>query len=93
MTDKDDNVCIYWASYQGFRCHIAFAKEAYQRWVTLPMTDARFTFQDACKHDRWRLAADGVLSFCGETDEGGGQKGFAIVDFEINRLVEKARTL
>ena len=19
--DKDDNVCLYWASHQGFRCH------------------------------------------------------------------------
>ena len=91
VADSRDNVCMYWASHQGFVCHIAFADEAYQHWATLQMTDERYTFSDACKHDRWRLAKEGVLSFCAETEPAEFKKGFTILDFDLDRLVEKAR--
>jgi len=93
VMDKDDNVCLYWASHQGFRCHVAFAEDDYQQWATLSLTDSTFNFTDACKHDRWLLEKEGILSFCGETEEADEKKGYAILDFELNNLMQQARGL
>lgn len=81
--DKEDTVIIYWASNQGFRCHVASADDKWQSWKTLNLTGPEFTSNDACKHDRRLLMSKGILSFTADPNGRKEGRGYAIVDFDL----------
>ncbi len=84
-------VVVYWATSRGFRCHVAFAEDRWERWATFLMTGPEFTAPDACKHDRRLLRERGVLSFACDPNGGQDGRGFAVLDFSVERLVTAAR--
>ena len=88
VADADNNIAIYWATGQGYRCSVGFAKDGYQTRSTVAMTGADFKSTDASKHDRRWLKQKGMLSFTAEPS--GTGCALAIVDFKLDRLVEEA---
>ncbi len=90
VTDADDTVFIYWPSPQGFRCHVAFARDQWQRWAAFCITGPEYTSHDACKHDRRRLREEGILSFTADANGQKGGCGYAFLDFDLGRLAAEA---
>ncbi len=86
VVDREDNVFIYHATGQGYRCHTARAADDYGKWTTLALTGTEFGATDAGKHDRRLLRDRGILSFTAEPVVKEGQTAFAIVDFNEQHL-------
>lgn len=82
---------MYWPTPGGFRCHVALAEDQWARWATFLMTGPEFTATDACKHDRRLLRDQGLLSFACDPNGTREGRGFAILDFDVSRLVAAAR--
>jgi len=83
----DDTLYFYYADRQhgGFRCLEARADDRWQTWRSypLPLSDVtgkdalpEVTGKDASKHDRYRWAEEGILSFTAQF----GRQGFGTVD-------------
>lgn len=89
VTDAENNVIIYHATEQGYRCHTARASESYAEWSSFAMTGTEFGATDAGKHDRRLLLDRGILSFTAEPTIVDGQTAFAILDFEMGNLSDK----
>jgi hypothetical protein len=89
--DEEDYAYVYWPAPGGFLCHAASRADGWRTWGTFPLTDARFTTNDASKHDRRLLGAEGVLSFAADPKVADGGEGYAILDFDIGRLRAAAR--
>ena len=84
--DRADTVIICWATDHGFYCHVANASDKWKDTKLLRMTGPEFTSNDACKHDRRLLMDKGILSFTAYHKGGTKDKGYAIVDFDINKF-------
>ena len=84
ITDKANNVILYYATAQGYRCHVAQASDGYKNWEHFAMTGTEFGQTDAGKHDRRLLRDRGVLSFTAEPGVKEGQTAFAVVDFDTS---------
>jgi hypothetical protein len=86
----DDTMIIYFATNEGFQAHVARAADRWSRWKTLHLTGPEFTCDDTTKPDRRLLRDRNLLSFTADPHGGQPSRGFAIIDFRIERLIEAA---
>lgn len=90
VATPDDSLILYFASRDGFLAHIARAEDHWIHWTTVRLTGPELTANDATKPDRRLLQRRGVLSFT--VDARGQQpgRGFGVVDFTVDHLLEAA---
>jgi hypothetical protein len=80
----DNTLYVYWGTGGGFICNIAEAKDGWNKWKTVYMTEPGFFTGDTTKHDKRLLQEKGILSFT--ADPPGKDRGFAILDFELKKI-------
>ncbi len=83
----DDTIVIYFLTGEGFMCHVARAEDRWRQWQTFRLTGPEFGGLDASKPDRRRLAEDNVLSFTADPRAQKPGRGFALLDFDMERIV------
>ncbi len=78
--DREDNLCFFYPTDDGFRCFTSQARDAWRRWSgPRPMTGPEITGRDASKHDRRRWSQEGILSFTAKVKP----TGFGILDLRL----------
>lgn len=86
----DDTIIIYFSTNEGFQAHVAQAADRWSQWKTLHLTGPEFTCHDATKPDRRLLRDRNILSFTADPNGGKPNRGIAILDFRLERLLEAA---
>jgi len=83
VIDRSGNLVVYYASAAALKVHVALGADGWRSWqhVTVPVPGVRL--RRASKPDLERMRRDGVLSMAGITDEGGGRRGFVLLDFAL----------
>ncbi len=84
----DDTIVIYFATNDGFMCHVARAEDNWSEWESFRLTTSEFTATDATKPDRRLLAQENILSFTADPRAEQEGRGFAFLDWNMERLVE-----
>lgn len=86
----DDTIVIYFLTGEGFMCHVARAEDRWRHWQTFRLTGPEFGGSDVSKPDRRLLAEDTVLSFTADPKARESGRGFALLDFDMKRIVRLA---
>ena len=83
VIDRSGNLVVYYASAGALRVHVALRADGWREWqhASIPVPGVRLL--RASKPDLERMRRDGVLSMAGITDEGGGRRGFVLLDFAV----------
>lgn len=90
IIDKDDNVMIYWSDKnKGFYCYLATASDNWKTTSLIRLTTAQFAASTS-KHDRRLLEDEGVLSFTANPMGESSGSGFAILDFDVKKILQMA---
>jgi hypothetical protein len=84
----DDTMIIYFATAEGFQAHVARAADRWSDWKTVHLTGPELTVNDASKPDRRLLRDRNILSFTADPHGQEPQRGMAIVDFQLQRLLD-----
>ncbi len=86
----DDTMVIYFLSSEGFMGHVARAEDRWRQWQTFRLTGPGFGGIDVSKPDRRRLAEHNILSFTADPRAQQAGRGFAFLDFDMERIVRLA---
>jgi hypothetical protein len=84
----DDTMIIYFTTNEGFQAHVARAADRWSRWQTVRLTGPELTVNDATKPDRRLLRDQNILSFTVDPQGQEPGRGVAIVDFDVQRLLD-----
>ncbi len=83
----DDTIIMYFNSEDGFMAHVARAADQWKEWRTFRLTGPEFNANDASKPDRRLLRERGILSFTADPNGRKSGRGFAILEFSMERLM------
>jgi hypothetical protein len=81
VLDQSGNLVVYYAKDGKLMVHVALGQDGWKTWQHAEMEVPGINLRDASKPDLGRMRRDGVLSFAVTTNEPGGKRGFALVDF------------
>jgi len=81
--DRSGNLVVYYAKGGQLMVHVALGEGGWQTWQHAAMKIPGINLHKASKPDLGRMARDGILSFAVTTNEEGGTRGFALVDFAL----------
>jgi hypothetical protein len=81
--DKAGNLVVYYANGGKLKVHVARKSSNWQDWEHATVDVPGINLRAASKPDLGRMKRDGVLSFAVTTNEDGGKRGFALVDFRL----------
>ena len=71
--------------------HVASAHDRWQEWRTIRLTSPELTGIDITKPDRRRLREKNILSFSVAPNGGREGRGYALDEFDLDRIVQSAR--
>jgi hypothetical protein len=91
VSAPDDTIIIYFFTPDGLMAHVANPHDRWQEWRTIRLAPPEFTGIDITKPDRRRLREENVLSFSVDPTGDREGRGYALIDFDLERVVKFAR--
>ena len=88
VAGTDDTIIIYFSTRQGLMAHVARPCDDWQTWTTLRLTGPEFWVTDVTKPDRRLLRDHGILSFTANPSPRNEDFGFAILEFDMHRIID-----